>query len=135
MRHLLGFSHVSLSVRDLEASRGFYCDVLGFQVFERLDEKRYREAILVHPASGTILCLQQHDANAGEPFEPQRTGLDHVAFRVGERSDLDEWASRLAELGVPHSPVADRPYGSVLCARDPDQIQLEIFYRPDLPGH
>ena len=65
-RHL-GFSHVSLSVRDLEASRRWYCDVLGFEVFERLGNERYREVVLVHP-TGTVLCLQQHAGNAGEAF-------------------------------------------------------------------
>jgi hypothetical protein len=30
---------------------------------------------------------------------------------------------------VPHSPIADMPYGPVLCLRDPDQVQLELFYR------
>ena len=134
MRPLLGFSHVSLSVRNLEASRRFYCDVLGFADFEHLSEERYRETILLHPSTGTVLCLQQHVANAREQFEPQRTGLDHIAFRVGERGDLDEWASRLADMAVPHSPVAERSYGAVLCLRDPDQIQLEIFYRSNHPG-
>ncbi len=52
--------------------------------------------------------------------------------KVAQREELDRWAARLAERGVVHSPIADMPYGSVLCLRDPDQIQLEIFYRP---GH
>ena len=134
MVQLRGFSHVSLSVRDLESSRRFYCEVLGFEEFERLEEELYREAILIHPPTGAVLCLQNHVANGGEAFDPRRTGLDHVAFRVAEPGDLDEWAARLAELGVPHSPVAERPYGAVLCLRDPDQIQLEIFYRPNHPG-
>jgi glyoxylase I family protein len=131
---LQGFSHVSLSVRDLEVSCRFYLDVLGFEVFERLSEDAYQEAILIHPPTGSVLCLQNHVANGGELFEPRRTGLDHVAFRVAERGDLDRWADRLAERDVPHSPVADRPYGSVLCLRDPDGIQLEMFHRPNHPG-
>ena len=88
--------------------------------------------MLVHP-SGAILCLQQHRANPGEPFDPSRTGGDHLAFRVASRRELDGWAARLADLGVVHSPVADRAYGSVLCLRDPDGIQLELFWRKDHP--
>ncbi|HEX2051296.1 MAG TPA: VOC family protein [Actinomycetota bacterium] len=130
---LMGFSHVSLSVRDRDRSERWYCDVLGFETFEHLDEGDYREAILLHRASGTILCVQQHHANEGEEFDPRRTGGDHVAFRVGRRADLGAWKRRLEDLGVTHSDVADREYGSVLCFKDPDRIQLELFYRDDHP--
>ena len=128
-----GFSHVSLSVRDRDRSAGWYADVFGFSVFERLEEEAYVEAVMIHPPTGTILCLQQHRANGGEPFDPRRTGADHFAFRVGSRTELDEWERRLEDAGVVHSPVADRHYGSVLCLRDPDGIQLELFYREDHP--
>ena len=130
---MLGFSHVSLSVRDREKSAAWYGDVFGFQVFERLEEDAYVEAVMIHPPSGTILCLQQHRRNQGEAFDPRRTGADHVAFRVESRKQLEEWERRLAEKGVAHSPIADRHYGSVLCLRDPDEIQLELFYRENHP--
>ena len=130
---MLGFSHVSLSVTDRHRSTAWYGDVFGFEVFEQLDEPEYAEAVLLHRATGTILCLQQHRANAGEPFDPRRTGADHVAFRVGSRDELVAWERRLAERGIAHSPVADRHYGSVLCLRDPDGIQLELFYRENHP--
>jgi glyoxylase I family protein len=130
---MLGISHVSLSVRDRDKSAAWYHDVFGFEVFEQLDEPEYVEAIMIHPPTGTILCLQQHRANAGEPFDPRRTGADHVAFRVGSRQELDEWVERLGARGVTHSPVADRHYGSVLCLRDVDDIQLELFYRENHP--
>jgi glyoxylase I family protein len=132
MTEIEGFSHVSLSVRDRDRSAEWYCRVFGFSIFETLEEPGYVEAILLHP-TGTILCLQQHRENAGETFDPRRTGGDHVAFRVSSRDDLDAWQSRLAELGVTHSPVADRHYGSVLCLKDPDEIQLEVFYRESHP--
>lgn len=128
-----GFSHVSLSVRDREASARFYADVFGFETFEQLNEERYDEIVMLHKGTGMILCLQQHHANRGEPADPTRTGADHVAFRVATRADLDSWAQRLTELGVRHSPVADRQYGSVLCLRDPDEFQLELFWREHHP--
>lgn len=132
MPQIEGFSHVSLSVTDHERSARWYEEVFGFVTFEKLDEPDYAESVLVHP-SGAILCLQQHRANPGNPFDPSRTGGDHLAFRVASREDLDEWSGRLAQLGVTHSPVADRAYGSVLCLRDPDRIQLELFWRMNHP--
>ncbi len=60
---------------------------------------------------------------------------DHLAFAVADRAALDEWAERFAAAGVPHSPVAPAnsiPGAAVLIFRDPDNIQLELFYQP--PG-
>lgn len=130
---LLGYSHFSLSVRDRDRSAAFYAGVFGFEPLERITDERFDEIVLVHPATGMVLCLQQHHANAGEPADPTRTGADHLAFRVGSRAALDEWADRLAALGIRYSPVADRHYGSVLCLRDPDEFQLELFYTDDHP--
>jgi catechol-2,3-dioxygenase len=130
---LAGYSHISLSVRDRDASVRWYGEVLGFAPFQVLDNECFMETICIHPDSGMVLCLQQHPDNVDEPFAPQLTGLDHVAFRVDSREELDGWQARLAELGVRHSPIADEEYGAVLCLRDPDEIQLELFYRPDHP--
>jgi hypothetical protein len=69
-----------------------------------------------------VLCLQQHKANRGEPFDPVRTGGDHVGLRVTSREELDEWAELFAKNDVVQSPIADREYGSVLCFKDPDGI-------------
>jgi len=132
MPELMGFSHVSLSVRDREKSAAFYADVFGFQAFQRLTEEDFDEIVLVHPV-GMVLCLQQHRANGGEAADPARTGADHVAFRVGSRAELDAWAAHLSRLGVRYSPIADRDYGAVLCLRDPDEFQLEVFFRERHP--
>jgi glyoxylase I family protein len=130
--HLAGFSHIALSVRVLERSVAWYADVFGFELLERIESDAwgFREAVLVHAETGMVVCLQRHDRNAGEAFDPRRTGLDHVAFKVADRAELDRWAERLSALRVTHSPIAERQYGAVLCLRDPDEIQLEIFFRP-----
>ena len=47
-------------------------------------------------------------------------------------ADLDEWKLWFEKLDVVHS-TAVRECGSVLCFRDPDRIQLELFYREDHP--
>ena len=133
MPEFAGLSHVSLSVRDREASRAWYGDVLGFEVIDEVHDERYDEWVLVHPRNCVILCMQQHRSNEGEEFDPARTGGDHVALRVGSRADLDEWKLWVEKLDVVHSPIVDREYGSVLCFKDPDRIQLEMFYRENHP--
>jgi glyoxylase I family protein len=126
---ITGISHVALSCRDLEASERWYTDVLGFTHLADMEAEDYQRKLLIHPG-GVVVGLQQHDGNSGEAFGPSRTGLDHLAFSVAQRADLDEWSQRFAELGVTHSPVAETPWGQVLCFRDPDDIQLELFWFP-----
>ena len=104
MPEFAGLSHVSLSVRDRDASRARYRDVLGFEMIEESVEDAYEEWILMHPPTGVILCLQQHRGNRGEEFDPSRTGGDHVALRVASRADLDEWERWLEKQEVVYSP-------------------------------
>jgi glyoxylase I family protein len=87
--------------------------------------------LLMDPRSGIAIGLHHHDANPGQPFRESQTGLDHISFSVGERADLDAWASWLDELGIKNSGVihTDNPVSySVVVFRDPDNIQLELFH-------
>ena len=126
-------SHVSFSARDADASATWWSDVLGLTEIDRVAGEGWRGVVLVHPSSGTVIEFQQHDANQGEGFDPRRTGFDHLGFKVDDRSALDEWQAHFELLGVPHSPIVDRPYGSVLTFKDPDGIQFEMFHRENHP--
>ena len=90
-----------------------------------------RYICLVEPSSNLVLCLVGHATNPGEPFSEVRTGLDHLEFLVGSRDDLYEWAERLDELHIAHSGVKELSYteNAMLTFRDPDNIQLEFFWR------
>ncbi len=44
-----------------------------------------------------------------------------------------ECLEHFERLGVLHSPIVDRPYGSVLTFKDPDGIQFEMFHRDGHP--
>jgi glyoxylase I family protein len=77
--------------------------------------------------------LTEHRGFRSDPFDERRVGLDHLAWVVSNRVELDEWAARLAAAGVVHSPVAPAnsiPNAYVLVCRDPDNIQLELFADP-----
>jgi glyoxylase I family protein len=81
--------------------------------------------------SGTLVGLHQFpDTNVTTPFTERRTGLDHVAFGVADRSELERWERRLDQLGVDHGAIKDAGYGSGLSFRDPDGLPLEFFAPP-----
>jgi glyoxylase I family protein len=127
MLGMRGFTHVSLSVRDLERSHTWYREVLDLKtVVGPFERPGYREVILGLP-NGTGLCLQAHSANPGGPFDERRTGLDHLAFAVSSREDLDAWLRRFDELGVDYDVEPEHEeFGWMVAFRDPDNIQLEL---------
>lgn len=125
-------SHLDLSVSDVEASAEWYSRVLGLSRLTRADLDDRTMIVLKHDASGLIIGLNQHKAPAGDRFDEHHPGLDHVGFAVTNRADLDAWQARFAELGVTHSPVTDAASGAgtALVFRDPDNIQLELWWSP-----
>jgi glyoxylase I family protein len=123
-------SHLDLSVSNAERSAAWYVETLGLKRVRRSDLDNRIMIVLVHPATGLVIGLNQHQEQSADAFDEHRPGLDHVGFTVAERAELDRWQQRLAELGVEHSPVTDAPSGSgtALVFRDPDNIQLEFWW-------
>lgn len=130
MTEFRGFSHLALTVSDLERSKQWYTDVLGWQLLmEDADESGIRFAFGLLPGS-VGLGLRQHPRGSRDAFTPERTGLDHVSLAVDSRNELAAFEEHLAGKGVTHSPIVDVPYGSVLSFKDPDGIALEAFALP-----
>jgi len=130
---ITGRLEINLTVRDPVASARWYSRLLGMQeIYDYSGEDgQMRYISLVEPNSRVVLCLVGHAGNDGELFSEFRTGLDHLEFLVARREDLDEWADRLSELGVEHSGVKEPGYSrnAMITFRDPDNIQLEFFWR------
>jgi glyoxylase I family protein len=129
MASITGISHVDLSVTDIEASETWYRELLGcVPLFGGRNDAHGLEArYILEPESGVVIGLEQHDANPGTPFDERRVGLDHLAFNVLSRAELDGWVNRLDELGIAHSGITEEDPWDVLVFRDPDNIQLEFF--------
>jgi catechol 2,3-dioxygenase-like lactoylglutathione lyase family enzyme len=126
-------SHISFSVRDAETSAQWWAALLELTEIDRVVGDGWHAILLLHPLSRTVIECQQHDENQGETFDPRRTGFDHMGFKVDTRAGLDEWLARFEQLGVRHSPIAEREYGAVLPFKDPDGIQFEMFFKADHP--
>jgi catechol 2,3-dioxygenase-like lactoylglutathione lyase family enzyme len=127
MPQFTGFSHLGLTVSDVEASKQWYADVLGWQMMMEGEEEGINFAFGFAP-DGIALGLRQHAGTAeGGAFTPERLGLDHASFAVASRDVLEEWVAHFEEKGVTCSPIVDAPYGAVLSFKDPDGIALEAF--------
>jgi glyoxylase I family protein len=130
-----GVHHFGLTVRDVDTSAAWYEKVLGFRrvgEFTAPDGAR-RKVFLRHDGLQTRLGLTQHRRGSQDAFDETRVGLDHLAFAVNGRAELDAWAARLADAAVVHSPITAAhsvPGAAVLVLRDPDNIQLELFAEP-----
>jgi catechol 2,3-dioxygenase-like lactoylglutathione lyase family enzyme len=132
---ITGIHHISITVTDLAASLAWYERLLGADRLptkfphHECEDTGYAE-LLIEPRSGVVIGLHINTANDGGRFDEARTGLDHVAFNVASRAELDAWTRRLDELGIEHSgirTVAEPfPFATVVF-RDPDNIQLELF--------
>lgn len=78
---------------------------------------------VIYDLGGTLLGLRPV---ATDCFDENRCGLDHIAFRMSNKDELDAAAAHLDEIGVQHEPVKDIGPSYILEFRDPDNIALEL---------
>jgi glyoxylase I family protein len=125
-------AHVRLTVCDIERSRQFYESVFGWPVLLELpkdadDATREQLGFLfggvIYNIGDALVGLRPV---ATDTFHEDRVGLDHLAFQVGGKSELDHAAAHLDELGIAHEPVKDIGPSYILEFRDPDNIALEL---------
>jgi glyoxylase I family protein len=129
---LAALHHIGITVTDQKRSIEWYGEMLGMVQW---GEERYPggcTAMLMRPGTHVHLGLDSHEANAGEPFAPHRTGLDHLAFMIISRADLEAWHHHLTGRGVECSDVRDVAIGSVSASlftfTDPDGVALEMIF-------
>jgi catechol 2,3-dioxygenase-like lactoylglutathione lyase family enzyme len=148
---ILGVSHFSFTVSDVDRSTDWYTSNLAFEVVhrQRQDNDYTRElvgvdnailevALLQAPGSaGLVLELVQYAypaANGPQP-SPGEVGFAHLSFLV---DDIHWQYERLSAAGVrfqspPVSITAGTNVGGFVCYfADPDDNGLELFQRPEM---
>ncbi len=121
----IGIHHVTLRVADLERSRAFYHDVLGFDVQAPAPDLNFFQV------GQTLIALRPplDGTPAGDRFSEYRIGLDHLAFAVPGRAELNKAVGSLRSAGVQTAgvevdPLLNKEY---VCFRDPDNVQWEFY--------
>jgi ureidoacrylate peracid hydrolase len=110
----LEFAHMLLQVADIEASRRFYVDLLGFTV---------RKASPLADGRPFVPFKQGIALTTGGPGKPVQ--IDHMAFKV---NDVRTLASRLRDSKVKFfQDLHDGIYGLAVYVADPDGNKVELI--------
>ena len=128
--------HVGLNVTDLDRSLDFYTAVFGWELKSRGDADGSRYGFL-GDAERVVVTLWEQSSGAYANDQP---GMHHLAFQVGEISDVLSAEQRVRALGaklyhdgiVPHAE--GRSSGGIFF-EDPDGIRLEIYAPAGVDAH
>lgn len=121
----VGIGHVHLKVADLERALGFYRDVLGFEVTQRMG---WQGAFLSAGGYHHHLGLNTWESAGGSPPPPGTTGLYHVAIVYPTRAALADALRRLIEADIELEGAADHGVSEALYLRDPDGNGVELYW-------
>ena len=121
-----GLRHLALKVRDLDAMKRFYIDLLGFEVEWEPDADN------VYLSSG-IDNLALHASTA---LTPRGGALDHLGLIVKTADDVDRWAAFLESRGVTLDarPRTHRDGARSCYFSDPDGNHVQIIHHPPISG-
>ena len=93
MPTITGVHHINFSVPSLKKSTAWYSEVLGLTKIREMEASHgsWTKIILRHPGSGLVFDLTEHTSNPGERFSEFHTEMDHIAFSVQDRRELETW--------------------------------------------
>ena len=117
--------HVHLKVADIDRALAFYCDVLGFELQQRMgDQAAFVSAGGYHHHIG----LNTWESRGGSPPPPGTTGLYHFAIRYPTRRALADALRRLVGAGIHPQGASDHGVSEAIYLSDPDGNGIEIYW-------
>jgi catechol 2,3-dioxygenase-like lactoylglutathione lyase family enzyme len=136
-----GFSHIGLSTHDLDATREFYENVLGFKAV-RCDIINVKEGgrirhVFFDTGRDQLIAFMEARGVPGVP-ETYDAGITrglgvpsafyHFAFEAGSEAGLLEKRNELIAKGVDVTDVVDHDWAKSIYFKDPNGLQLEYCY-------
>ena len=117
--------HIVLYVRDLERSRNFYGEVLGWKEVARMGNQG---AVFSSGRTHHELLLLEVGPGATPVPPAPRLGMYHFGLKVGETDqELKDALEELTAAGVTVSGAADHTVTHSLYIEDPDGNEIELY--------
>ena len=117
--------HVNIYVRNAEAARQWYEDVLGLHTY---DFKAGRAAFMsANLDESHEIALMEVGADAEGPRQSQ-VGLNHMAWRMESLDDLTDFYNNLKAKNVPVKGVSDHGLSLGIYLQDPDGNGIEVYF-------
>jgi len=119
-------NHAVLYVRDVERTKAFYSDVLGFRVVMAMPGAAFFQA----PGSTNDHDLGTFEVgSSAAPSQAGRgqVGLYHLAWEVDTLAELERIAGKLSDAGALVG-ASDHSTTKSLYAKDPDGIEFEVAW-------
>ncbi len=124
-----GAHHIGLTVPDLQATRGFFVDTLGFQ---QVGEIPGYPAVFLSDGTTMLTLWQARDPGAAVSFDRHNViGLHHFALTVADGAALDEVHERVkgatgVAIEFPPEDLGGGPTRHMMCAI-PGGIRMEFI--------
>jgi catechol 2,3-dioxygenase len=117
--------HTHLKVADIDRAVHFYCDILGFDLIQRIgDQAAFVSAGGYHHHIG----LNTWTSRGGTPPPPGHTGLYHHAIVLPDRKSLAEVVKRIVDSGWPLRGASDHLTHEAIYLDDPDGNGIELYW-------
>ena len=126
-----GIDHLGLTVADLEASRAFFVEGLGWQV---LGGNPDYPAVYIGNGHAKLTLWQQKGADQRGFDRHAHVGLHHVAFAVPDEAALTQLFDQIAAWPGVQVEFAPEPSGAGpkihFMIREPGGTRIEFSYDP-----
>jgi len=120
-----GVHHIAIRVTDLDRSKNFYIDKLGFKAV--LDQPQ----LLIFFAGTTAIAIKGPEGKVAESdkFNPFRVGLDHIALGCDNREELERVTKALNRHSIENTGIKldETLQKDYVAFKDPDRISWEFY--------